>query len=935
MATYVLPQVLVFQDFQALPAAVANPLRAHISGAHNFLTRFAETDEREDGELDFYDPLTDEAFLWPNRPAGGIVDQDFTKLWMVDALLRYFADGVGSGSTITKVSGFNNRVVSDTVNWVTNGSFARDPLLFDRDVQIGDTVEVRCVPGGGDPVTIWTFVKDFVGEIIAAIIEAATADTDNAATQGASASAVQTDGPENCITLAPDGAAYDGLPSGDISEVYTIVVEKDSTGGDLTTAEIRVLSASGNDDQSTFAPNANGVPTPIGTRGLTVTFADDDGAACSLSADAEDPPVSPNDLIAGQRFDVTVAQDFTATTPTSAGAYTGDNDTTYIIEVTRGGEYAAALPPQITVSTTTGVDISGPTTVPAAATAVAVGTEGVTVAFDGPGLRLGDRFFITVVAEAEGPMRTLVLGHNIPDDVPGGTECGVTLFIRKPTLQIERNRTGFAPIVNFETSETEITVKAGITVFEETWTDGGTLLPLDVISEDSQNFGKMYVEYKAFLQDLCNEVGTIDDVALLNDQISGALDPANELKWGVFKALSNSNGTEVKYSAICDPESDEAWIDMLALLLGRDDVYGLTPLTKRRTVLDLFAAHVDGQSTPEEGLWRVAWFNLSGVPEKAIVTSATSEDGEIVLAVVEDDPNTSGTQYTIVRVPASNGDFETNDVRPGDIVRMLYTTDGFGNETFSEFVVDEVQNEDQLRLLSGPGAAINVAAKIEIHRNLSATEEAQEIALDAGAWNNRRIRAIWPDTIETSGTVQNGYFLTSALAGLSSGILPHQGMTNLEIAGFTDVPRTTSKFNKPQLDIMAVAGTWIVTQDLQDGEIYSRHAVTTGDYEDINQREEMITRNVDSISYRFKDHFAPFIGVSNVTPSLIELLGNEGKALIEVLKTENFTQQLGGQLIDATIIELRPHFTLKDRVVMVIDTEVPIAMNNLEIHLVV
>ena len=55
MATYVLPQVLVFQDFQASPAAVANPLRAHISGAHNFIIRFSDDDERELGELDFYD----------------------------------------------------------------------------------------------------------------------------------------------------------------------------------------------------------------------------------------------------------------------------------------------------------------------------------------------------------------------------------------------------------------------------------------------------------------------------------------------------------------------------------------------------------------------------------------------------------------------------------------------------------------------------------------------------------------------------------------------------------------------------------------------------------------------------------------------------------------------------------------------------------------
>jgi hypothetical protein len=55
--------------------------------------------------------------------------------------------------------------------------------------------------------------------------------------------------------------------------------------------------------------------------------------------------------------------------------------------------------------------------------------------------------------------------------------------------------------------------------------------------------------------------------------------------------------------------------------------------------------------------------------------------------------------------------------------------------------------------------------------------------------------------------VQEGYHLCAALAGLRSGVLPHQPLTNLEIVGFSDVPRTTSKFNKPQLDAMAVAAS--------------------------------------------------------------------------------------------------------------------------------
>ncbi len=457
------------------------------------------------------------------------------------------------------------------------------------------------------------------------------------------------------------------------------------------------------------------------------------------------------------------------------------------------------------------------------------------------------------------------------------------------------------------------------------------------------------MEYRAWRTDLAHEVGTISDVGDLDDLISGSLDPDNPLKWGVFKALSNANGSEVKFTATALPEDPDSWTQVLELLLGRDDVYGLVPLTRNRIVLDLYAAHVDAMSSPEQGLWRSLWVNLQGRPEIPIIhagstipgfTEPTTTDGELALATFADDSLTSGSQYTIMTVPAGNANFEVAGVRPGDIVRALYVGDGFGNFVYSEFVVDQVESEDQLRLLAGPGAPQTVPAKIEIWRNLTPTEEATEIATDAGTWNNRRVRAIWPDQIESSGTIQEGYHLCAALAGLASGILPHQGMTHLEVAGFTRVQRTVDKFNRPQLDIMALAGTWIVTQELSVtsgnlGTIFNRHAITTGTYADINSREEMITRNVDSISYRFKDSFEPFIGISNVTPSMEAVLRAETQLLIEILKHERETPQLGGQLIDALIVDLRPHATIRDRFVLILNITIPVALNNIEVHLVV
>jgi hypothetical protein len=176
--------------------------------------------------------------------------------------------------------------------------------------------------------------------------------------------------------------------------------------------------------------------------------------------------------------------------------------------------------------------------------------------------------------------------------------------------------------------------------------------------------------------------------------------------------------------------------------------------------------------------------------------------------------------------------------------------------------------------------------------------------------------------------------LNAALAGLASAVLPQQGLTNVEITGFSSTQRTNDKFNKPQRDILALAGVWVVQQDAA-GQIYTRHAVTTGDYADINQREEMLTRNVDSISYRFKDYFAPFIGVTNVTPTMSDIILGGMDRLIRALRIERTTPQLGGQLITATVDRFFISEVFKDRYVAYITLEVPYALNNIELHLVV
>ena len=316
-----------------------------------------------------------------------------------------------------------------------------------------------------------------------------------------------------------------------------------------------------------------------------------------------------------------------------------------------------------------------------------------------------------------------------------------------------------------------------------------------------------------------------------------------------------------------------------------------------------------------------------------VVGATTSSDSNVVQATLSDDTDTAGTQYTRLEITSGNADLESLNVEAGDIVRYLWGTDGFGNDTYSEFVVSSIINESALLLTTAHDEAVGTAEKVEIWHTRDKNELAAAIGTNAGAWGNRRVRAVWPDNINQGGQLADGMYLAAALAGLTSGVVPHQGLTNLQVSGFDDASRSKDLFNGDQLNTMANSGVWVITQD-DEGNIITRHALTT-DSTDLNSREEMVVRNVDSMSYLFLNRLSPFIGRTNVTPSALDMINVEVTAAIDFLKANGYTDTLGGQLIDGEITQLRQHALLKDRVVIVVNLEIPYPMNNVEVHLVV
>lgn len=925
---FVLSAATALQEAQRIDLTKMTPLRPFIFGPLARLHRYTAAAEKDGILVGDYSYDLDQNFLWPGRESTSTIDLDYTKVFFDNALLRYFYDVVGVGDVIAPVAGRPNRIRSTATNWKANGTtYPRDSDLLDRDVRVGDIIDVRAVVATV-LYSLRSTVTGFVADPVPAVVNAATADANNKPTQAVSASITQVAGtPVNDVVAVASAAAYDSLLDGFISRTYTITVTQGSTGGDATTALLQVRSAdTGGDDQDNVVPSAFASPTNIGTKGGTVTFSIDSAHASSTSLFAE------QDFVIGQQWTVTFNQDFTAPIATSGGTYTGATDTTYIVRISRGGYTTDPTDPQITVSTTTGVDSSGPTNITAAATPFPIGTQGTTISLDQAGLRFGDIYYVSVEAVQDGAFKTLILQNNLPTQLQTAPDLEVSLYIEQDGLEVPPLRTVPAPGANWEQDQTDITIKAGFQAYDSTWTDGGVQQPLQVREAD------IYVQYREWS---CTVSGQIIDINLIADveTILGTVDPDNPLAWGVYKALQNTatanldqpagtaatNTDVVRCAATCgDPATTTPWTDILQMVSKVSDIYALVPLTEDEAIQSAVAIHVISQSVSSVGANRKCFLQAT-IEESTVVVDATKTTDDLVaLATLAQDPDVVATSFSLLTVPAGNAQFITNSVVAGDKVRYLFTLDSFGDEQYTEFTVTEVVSEDALKLTPAHSVAVAVAQRVEIWRNLTKDQLVAQLIVKAAVYSNSRVCYVWPDLVSTSGVESPGYFACAALAGEQGSIASHQGMRNLQLLGFDSLPRNAF-FNAAQLNSLGAGGVWVIAQ-APNGAVYTRTATTTA-IATINSREEMINRNADMIYFAIQAVWEDFIGVANITDFVLDTMQGRLVNLNDRLKMFNLVDRIGPPLFGMELTQLQQDPTNLDHVLASVTVSGPTPNN--------
>ena len=728
---------------------------------------------------------------------------------------------------------------------------------------------------------------------------------------------VQTSGTVNNVTPVLDNSLYNGAAAGDIVETYTItVIQAPLTPGNATTALLKVVSASGHDDVASFAPAAYGAATSIGTRGTKITFSTSGG----------------QDFVLNQVWQTTVRQAWTSPVPTSSGTYSGTNSTTYLIRVSLGGLYADATKPQITVTTVDNSDVSGPTNVTAAASNVAVGTKGVQIQFSGTGLRKGDLYAISVAGVTAGAYKTILLNNDMSATMAAATDLTVSLYAKKD-IEVDPERVSAPPTLNWQADQDGLTVNSGILAYDSSITSNGALIASPVEG------GTLYAHYRAWLPDhaeaVAEAVDEADVLATFGYVAAADIDADNPLAYGVLRAVQASNGQGVKFTAIADPSDVSQWTDMLKILEGDTTVAELVPLSKDSAVQDGYIAHIRRPDLDDNilGEWKHAWFSLDAPTDKTIVSQSTASDHNPVLATIADNPSVAGTQYTLLASTSGNAKFVTNGVQAGDVVRYLYGVDAFGTETHQEFSVGSVINEDSLLLQTANNVAVSTPQRVEIHRNLTKTQSASELAASmTGTKLNRNLRYVWPDKItDDAGNEVEGYYLCAAYAAAATGIVPQQGLGKIAIPGFTKALRSTNYFNAAQLNVLKSAGFFVVTANTA-GQVY---AVATGtpDPTDTASKDEAMVRRDDSIKRWFFERLDQFRNLTNINADVISHIDVELKSAATEGPSSTRVDRIGAMFNTASVTSITQHPTMPDRLVVAISVNRDTVLNETQIEI--
>lgn len=610
--------------------------------------------------------------------------------------------------------------------------------------------------------------------------------------------------------------------------------------------------------------------------------------------------------------------------------FTGPKDTTYVLTVT------SATAVRITDSAgTDGVQY----VTPATGVAFDVGSYGATATITFSSLAIGDVAYIPCTIAVAGDVHTMVLEDDVNSAIDDGVNMDtVDIFLPQASAQITSKREQVTGLYDWRDVDGQLVVYQDMSVQDSSFYNYPDPTDMPWLPIDTAD---MFVEYRALLTDYSDTIHSLGGIELVTDTL-GTVHPDNPLAQAVYNALLNSGDRPVYYMAVATDDL-AGFSSVLERATLSSDVYAFSPVTRDSAILDAVQAHINSQSTETEKRWRIGFFGATA-PTTKTVYNINSNPGNVDFLATVGNATPYG-ENLLVKFVTSATDLDPSpytrciaDLKTGDKIRIGFTMDSWGEITYDEFEVDEVLTNASLMLKTGPTDAIVTPSKVEAYHPYTTAEMADAIAVLSSGYYSRRVYNVFPDHGSNAGIVQTSEFIAAAVAGLCSSVAPQQGLTNIELLGFDDLPMVYSTFNRTQLNKMAEYGTLIIMQDIVGGKVYVRHQVSTkASGNNLNETELSITKNLDSISYYFAGVLSPYIGRYNVTTELLGAIKTTLYDGLSYLGSYTNVGLLGPQIdLETTeIVTLQQHPTLKDTVVCTINVGMPAPFNVMQLSLVV
>ena len=479
--------------------------------------------------------------------------------------------------------------------------------------------------------------------------------------------------------------------------------------------------------------------------------------------------------------------------------------------------------------------------------------------------------------------------------------------------------------VNYTVSSTGVTLAASLTTSIADVNVGGVPSTLTIEA------GTVYASRRDLSQvnvGIVQSVNSTDDVAAK----AGIVDVENPLGKGVYNAALNSAGSVVYFTAV---GSDDlaGYTAAIGLANKLNTYYSIVPLTFDPEVRDLAIGNVDANSTANAAKWRIAWTSLD-IPETSTLVE-TRSDATPFKAVVSANPSGGVLNYVTFQNggnPDSQAALITKGVRVGDKFNYDYQLDAAGNVAYSTATITAIISQTSFVVDHTWGAAVTTPFKATIVRNLTTAEKAAAYVETASGFDNRRVRIVFPNTYKSGNNTESGYLLAASLAGLRSGVAPHQSLTNVQVLGPTDLSVAVSEFSEDDLNNIAGAGVWIVTQSAVGAPAYTRQQLTSA-IGNLNYAEDSVTTNIDSISYGLQDALAPYIGIYNINPGTILKISAAIDRELTNRMQNTYTARAGNQLVGYEIVSVAQNAVFKDKIDVVINLTVPYPMNYITVTL--